>query len=255
MYPHVAMMGQGTFCPEARALFARMSPAPTYARKIVIDRLITTLIRYGLWSKLDVLYLFAGHASAPSLLNWKGATYNATNSGATFTADRGFTGDGASSAILTGYAPGSGQFLLNDHAYGAWVRTAATGNTYATGVGNAGLNGISMKIASSALETADGVLATPDSTSVTTTGHLVASRMSGPAYSTYRAGALLAANTRTIAALPTGNFMGLALNLDSTPAGFTDAQLSALHFGKGLSATDVANLKAALQPYMTAVGA
>lgn len=48
---------QASFRPETKALIARMSPTPSRARQIVINRLITSLIRDGVWAKLDVLRL------------------------------------------------------------------------------------------------------------------------------------------------------------------------------------------------------
>lgn len=99
-----------------------MSPAPDATRMGHIDTLVRALKTAGVWTKMDALYLFAAHNSQAALLNWKGATYNATATNSpTFAADRGYTG-ASTKYIETGYVVAS----QNAFSLGAWSRTAAS---------------------------------------------------------------------------------------------------------------------------------
>lgn len=121
------------FTTEANALFAAMTTPPTLVRKILINSTIVSLMASGAWALLDVIY---GHAAADSQagrLNWKNpALFTATTvNGPTFTADRGFTGDGATSYLTTGFNPATagGNYTLNTAYMGRWSLTnSATGS-------------------------------------------------------------------------------------------------------------------------------
>src|SRR5690606_35810663 len=82
-----------------------MTTPPTRARQLLINTTITNLIAAGLWPKLDVLYLLAAADEQAARLNWKNPgtfTCTAVNS-PTFTADRGFAGDGSTSYLDTNF--------------------------------------------------------------------------------------------------------------------------------------------------------
>jgi hypothetical protein len=252
-FPFPLPMGVAAYDPASTALFARMSPSPSYARKRVIDKLVKDLKRYGIWSKLDILYVFAAHSQNPGLLNWISTSYTSGNNGATFTTDRGFTGDAATAYLSTSYSAGTGQFARNDHCFGVWSRTS--GGASMGGVANATGTAVDMSYDGSGVQFRDAAFAQPDSFACTRTGHIAQSRTGSGAFTAYQGGSSLGSPARSLSANPTGNFTLLALNLDSTPASFTGGQLGAAHFGKGLTGTEIANLSASLQSYMTAVGA
>lgn len=110
------------YCPEALALFARMTTQPTDARKTVINTFITSLKTAGVWDKLDAMYVFAAANQQAALLNWIADTNNATaeNSPA-FTADEGIQGNGTNSYDNTftnctgGYGINFNSFYTNDY--------------------------------------------------------------------------------------------------------------------------------------------
>lgn len=253
-FPYALPLGVAAFDPATSALIARMSPSPSYARKVLINQTITALKRYGIWSKLDVLHVYAAHSQNPALLNWISTSYTATNNSATFTTDRGFTGDAATAYISMSYAAGTGQFAQNDHCFGAWARTAGGSNTSIMGAGNVLGNSMDIKFGGAQLMFRDATFANTNSFTATNTGHIAQSRTASGTFDTYRAGSLLGSPSRSVTN-PTGNFTVLAMNLDSSPAAFTGGQIGAAHLGKGLTATEIANLATILQTYMTGVGA
>lgn len=107
------------------ALLARMTVAPSVARKWAINALVGALKTAGVWDKLDVLQVYAAHDEQAALLNWKADAINATNNGATFTADRGFAGDAVSTWVSNGFNPTSvaGQYALNSAHAAFWIET------------------------------------------------------------------------------------------------------------------------------------
>lgn len=251
--------GGGSYDAAALALFARMSPTPSTARKTTINNLIVALKGYGIWTKLDVLYLLAADVQLNSLLNWISTSNNATAvSSPSFTADQGFTGDGAAAYLNTGYVGGTGQFALADHCAGAWARTNGGGGITMLGYldGSAGGVGLYMQGTNGI---ADGQSPRSQATS---TGHQVISRTVSTAFDYYSAGSLVANFVNGFPnftnAVP---FYVLAYDFwdpfagTNVPAGFTIRQVSAFHAGAGLTATEVGNLNTALTAYMTDVGA
>lgn len=126
----IVTMGQSyTFLnAEASALVARFTTPPTNARKALIDTLVGGLKSSGVWSKLDALYVFAAADSQAARRNWIQDLYNATAvSSPTFTADRGFAGDGAASYVDSTFNPSTAvgaKFARNSAYFGFWSRTS-----------------------------------------------------------------------------------------------------------------------------------
>lgn len=85
----------GNFDTDAQAIIAAMVTPPNAARQNAIISLVQALKIKEIWGLLDTLQVYAGADSQASLLDWRKPTRAAINVGATFTADRGFTGAAA----------------------------------------------------------------------------------------------------------------------------------------------------------------
>ena len=137
-----------SYSAEATALFARMTAQPDATRKGHIDTLIGALKTAGVWTKLDVFYMFAALDIQSSLLNWKSSSYDCTRvnlADGSFTVDRGWTTDGSTSYIDTGFNPSTagGIYALNSASFG--TRNLIDNNTTASGFGNFdGTNGCTL---------------------------------------------------------------------------------------------------------------
>jgi len=121
----------GPFSSEALALFARFTTPPTYARSVLINNLINSLIVSGVWRQLDALYVMAAADSQAARLNWKADFFNLTAvSSPTFTADRGYAGDGVASYLDTGYtlSTSNGRYTQNVASMGFYINTDAAQN-------------------------------------------------------------------------------------------------------------------------------
>lgn len=113
------------FEKEANSLFDRMSVKPTIKRAKICSDLIKDLKGYGIWIKLDALYVLAAHSEQAGLLNWISNSNNATASGSpTFTSDEGFTFNGSSNYLDTNWNPNShaSNYSMDDACVGVYVR-------------------------------------------------------------------------------------------------------------------------------------
>lgn len=137
----------GGLTTQALALFAAMTVQPSHARKALIDQtVIQPLINAGIWEKLNCLHVPAAHTSQAGRLNWiTPGTYDLTAvnlDDTDFTVDRGYTGDGASGYLDSGFLPnthGAGLFTQNDCA--AFAFSLKQGQDVASAVGIVGGGG------------------------------------------------------------------------------------------------------------------
>lgn len=126
------------FSPFSLAIFAAFTTPPTSARNVVIDNFVKALVAGGVWDLLDGLYVFAAADSQAALINWKNpGTFDATAVNApTFVADRGYTGNGTTQSIDSGFNPStapSPHFVQNSAGMFSRIRTAGTGGVFGTG--------------------------------------------------------------------------------------------------------------------------
>lgn len=121
-----------SFDPDAEALIARFAVQPDEDRKILIDETIVALKNAGIWDKMEVLYILAAHDGQAARQNWKADAFNATayNSPA-FAVDRGYTGDGSSSYLDSGFTPAISSVLFeaNSNHAAVWIGTDIGNNT------------------------------------------------------------------------------------------------------------------------------
>lgn len=92
---------------EALVLFSAMTVKPTFFRKLVINKFIDSLKNYGIWQKLDLLYVFDTNDIQAAKLNWINpfGSSNLTSSiPPTFTADYGFTANGTTQYLYANIA-------------------------------------------------------------------------------------------------------------------------------------------------------
>jgi hypothetical protein len=245
---------------EATAFLARTSGLDTTHTNAYVA-LINGLVADGIWSKLDMLHVYATQDSTTALLNLVSTSFSGTVYGApTFTADRGFTGTNGSSSVYidTGFnattAP-SPKFTQNSGHVSAWsvVDVGAIGNA-AIGVIASGYqttlypkftdNNAYYRVNSLATGTAN---ATP-------TGHYLARRSTSSSIDGYKNGSLAINNSSTTSAAPVNfNFYTLAANNNGTAAG-SSHQVAMASIGSSLTATEVTNFYNRLRTYMTAVG-
>lgn len=257
---------EGLYDPDALALFARMAVEPDDQRKRDINNLVVALKAAGVWEKFDCFYVMAAHDAQAARLNWIEDVYDlqAFNS-PVFTVDRGYTGDGASAYLSTGFnaATAGGAYALDDAHLGVWGLTSTTSPTNQFDIGARasasgrqsvlGYQGTSNALFMRLNQDSDGGAPTTDAP----TGHLVHTRTAAQQRYGYRNGAQIYNDTVTVStAIPEFPMFILGANqagsVLSTPSA---RQLGAAHIGASLTAQEVSDLHAALNTYLTAVGA
>lgn len=230
----ITLAARPAYEPEAVALFARMSVQPGAARRGAINTVIVGLKRAGVWARLDAFYMLAAHDAQAAGLNWIGPSFNLTaaNSPA-FEADRGFTGNGATAYLDTGFNPvtSGGRFALNDAHLGIWCRTDVAEDRNDIGNFNARIftrnsgNGISGRMN-------DNVAPAGIPSVTSAVGHTVFSREASTGYRIDRQGVVRTTLTSTATAMTSTNFWILAANGTT----FSTKQVSCAHFGASLTA-------------------
>lgn len=262
------MMGLGggqavpppSYSPEAEAFFARMTTPPDTARKAIINNLIVPLINAGVWPKFDLLYLNAGADSQAGRLNAVSSSYTAmAQNGPTFTPDRGYLGDGVGAYLTTGYAMNSGQFTQNSGHISIWSRTAAGTASALSGARTATTTSqavIGNRTATDAFVHRVNISPNPANASITNgAGHFITSRTASNLTTLYHNGVSVHSYTNASTTVTAQAAFILAANQGGAPAAYQAIEVAAFSVGAGLSDAEAAAFSAALQTYMTAVGA
>jgi hypothetical protein len=237
-----------------------MNVQPSGARAAVIDAAIVSLKNAGVWTKLDVLWLLAAHDSQAGLLNWVSPSTLAltAQNAPTFATDKGYTGDGISSYLSSGFTPGfnSAQAIQDDNHLGIWVLTSV-GATTQTDIGNDKYSIVPRTSTATVINVRDSSTTANSNTvpSGNSIGHTLANRTGGAGYDVYKnASNLVTATQASVAPGNTGGFAVLARNAAGTPAGFSTRQVAAAHAGKSLTAQNITDLYSALSTFLTALG-
>ena len=241
--------------PNAQLIISAFTTPPTDERAELINATVQRLKVGGVWPLLDVLYMFAAADSQAALVNWrKPGTFNATLVNApTFAADRGFTGNGTTAYIETGYnLLSSGQYTETEcHISARNLNAAGTADRF---VGNAG-GGSPIVF----LNAAGGT---------TVAAQLNGANVSSVAHGGNRAGFIVGVRRGTVSQriLWNGTFSGVGTVTSSAPPNqtlvalrsstqFNTYQIASLSAGGTLSDEQMTALYAAELAYMQAVGA
>jgi len=244
-----------SFRQETIDLVARMSSTPNTTRQGTINTCIAAIIAAGVWTKLDVIHIYAAHDSQAARLNWKGTSFTAIAvASPTFTVDRGYNGDGAASYVDSGFNPTTGgvNYAQNSAFFAFWSLNNAQNNASWAGWYD-GTDGVTVQ-PRTATDTANCRLnqaATITSfANANSQGFIATCRTASNALRMQRNGVSLSTGTTVSTALNNNNlYVGR-----STATGFCAAPFCANIIGGQLTPTEETNLYNAIQAYMTAVG-
>ena len=252
---NTGFMGAGAqYSPEATAYFAAMTTQPSNARKTLINNLIVGLVGDGVWAKLDWLCLLAAHAEQAGRVNavTPSKALTAYNS-PTFEVDLGFTGNGTTSYLDIGEAPGvsGNKYTQNAAHISVWKNSTNTGSCREIGGETISLQirpnwgGVTGSVN---INSSTG-LPSPVLSSVTK-GSIILSRTDGNNANYFVNGSGKTGSSSNIA-----NSMPTALYVLRVGPGYSPSRLACMTSGGALSDTDVGNLYSRLNTYLTAIGA
>lgn len=220
------------------------------ARKTLVNDLIVGLKADGIWTLLDRLWLLAD-ANQPSALTdlVVRALATAVNS-PTFTADRGYTGNGTSSYIETSYNPGDGgtyKFLQNDAHHSFWDLSTSTADTWPEGQSNTSTSFQWFSGSFFPRVNDNGGATTPGHAN----GHNLVSRIASTDRTLYQDGASVGNLVIGSGAVFNATFTICGINAGGL---FSDHQISMFSSGGGMTSGQVTSFYNRLRTYMTAVG-
>lgn len=239
---------------ETKDLIEAMDVTPTVRRILLINDLIRGLKASGVWTGLSLFYACAAHDEQAGRLNWKSPgnnTLTASNS-PTFTAGKGFTGNGTnayldSGATLTGLSIGQDDVAIGAYCSisGGQQDTAIIGASgshsariYPLTTGN--LVGTQLNDNTSAATAADG----------SGLGHVIASRSAAGQYERHKDGVTVLPAVVTSTGRPTGNVFLLRYSTI-----YTTHTVGIAHVGSSLTAEEAYTMQALCQTYMLGVAA
>jgi hypothetical protein len=249
----------GADAAETTAFLARADASTTLAAteraavKTFINGLVAASYSGGgtLFSAFDILYLFATDTSAHALLNLISSSFNATNSGCTFTADRGFKAATASDYIDSNFnASSAGGNYVQDSAHISLWKVDAGNTNQSAGI-DAAKTHLYTTFSGDFYARINDASPSSGATPGATVGHFLGNRSGASATQTYFNGASLATGTQVSQNILSGNIGFVTYPGGTAVTGLNFAAGSA---GKSLNSTDASNFYTLLRAYMTAVG-
>jgi hypothetical protein len=242
---------------DAAAYLNAQTTAPSSTERSLVNALVKGLKSDGDWASLDNISIFAAETVQAARLNLKNPAkaWSAINL-PTFTANRGYTGDGASAYLDLGdlWNATGNQFSLNSATIGVWCNLQG-GTGVKSPFGNLANNprdtvqardtagNETIQINQTA---ADTLQASPG----TRTGHRSISRTGANAVSGFFNGAKVLTSTTVSTNINTTNVSVLR-----SGTGYTDDRIALLYWGAGLSDAALARIHNRFSAYLTAKGA
>lgn len=244
-----------TYSTEAQAVIGAFTTPPTTDRKAIINYTIDMLKLSSAWSLIDVMHLTAAADSQALTINWKNpGTFNLVAVNApTFTADRGFAGNGTSSYYRTQFTPSvNGVNYTRDNA-SFWVWNNTNTQNAAGDIGNNTTSPLALLVARNTTD--QTTIRMNDATALagsTTNGQgwFGGQRTGSTARKVWKNNASIGSDTQASTGLPTTE-MWLGASNSGT---FSTHQIAADMWAASLSGKEAAVFNA-MQAYMRFVGA
>jgi len=243
--------------PDAMLYFEQLTPQPSALYKEAVNTLIKQLKADGNWNKLDRLWNFATeyqqHATV-SVANPSSSAISEVNS-PTWAAGFGYTGNGTTQYLDTGFIPSSGgMYAQNNGSIGFYSRT---NSDLASGVDMGCSNGTStLTIFARNGNTFYNRINAASSTGVSNTdsrGFFAGSRSSSTTQLGFKNGSQVSSGSQTSNALVTYNMYIMAYNNSGGgAAGWSTRQYALAFIGTG--AIDQGTLYIAVQNFATTIG-
>lgn len=264
---NVAAMGVATDADALlwKAAVVGLGGTVSDARLAQVSTFVAAMKAASLWTILDRLWLFAAENSTSALIDLVTRTAATATNSPTFTTDRGFTGNGTTSFVLTNYVASTQavNYGLNSSALFGYFNTdraaadsrAAYGTDNGTGVQTA----MSLRLAAG---TQDAYLNNTfaaghaNGTVGDTLGLATVSRTTSNLTTTYRRGASVGTTAAPSSAVPNVMMPFLCFNNNGVFANFETARGAAFGISSGLSGAQVTSVNSILEAsYLTPIGA
>ncbi len=223
--------------------------------------LINGMVTDSIWTKFDVLHIYATQNATTAQINLISSSYPATVNGSpTFTTDRGYQGTESSTTVYinTGFNPstaGSPKYTANSAHLSSWQVTNATG-TASVGASDGSNSYPIPRLAGNLFycRVSDSPGGSESVANSDSRGHFIVNRSGLSTEQGYINGSLTHSPNKTRSNPVTNlNFYSIGWNSGGTANGYGQ-QEAMISIGSSLSGTDATNFYNRLRTYMTAVG-
>ena len=245
--------------PESVAIVQAMTVTPAADRQSLIDNLVRALMDAGVWDKLDILYIQAAHDAQAALINWvdPGPYDGIPMGGIAFITDYGYDpvgGIGNDDYIDCGSARWG---ELAHHGgtsthMGLWSQSTESSNFPCIGsdtqlVGGDIMNNKLIAYSSGSIRGTHNSNSNFAVAVASGVGHAVTNRNGTTSHQVYKNGELAGSPNTTYNKVTVSN-----INLMRNDAqGTTSRSQSITHIGSSLTSTEVADMYAAFNAYMS----
>jgi hypothetical protein len=251
--------GGGGPCSQYTTFIARTS-GTSGTEQAAYQAMICGMVTDGTWTLLDVLYIFATNTTTTAALNLVSTSYTATVHGTlTFSADHGWTGDGSTGYLDSGFIPVATNFSQNSASAGVYDLTSRASQDGSVALGE-DQNNFDLLIGPLSIAGGGGfsysIAGTPQNgnANANAQGSYLVSRTAAASEFAFKNGSSIHTATDSSTTLTTiWNFYVFATNTGS-PAGFTTDQLSAAWWGAGMTTTQAGQVQSRINAYMTGLG-
>lgn len=227
---------------------------------MLVSNLIRQLKAAGIWTSLDRLWLFAAENATQALTDLKARSVATAVNSPTFTANRGYAGNGTTSYINSNYVASTDavNYALNSASLFFYANTnradadlTAMGALYGASLQAA----MGLRFGGNALGLLHNTTASIASGGVSDAlGLTTISRTASNLTTVYRRGSALGTTAGVASAVPTVALYVLGLNNGDSVANAETARGAVAGIAAGLSAAQVAALNTAVEAYLTAIG-
>lgn len=253
--------GGGGAGAEATAFLARTSGLDG-THTTAYTNLINGLVTDGLWSKLDMLHVYATQDTTTAQLNLVSTSYPATLVGPpSFTADRGYDSSGSGQYIRTGFIPSTAttpNFVQNSAHISIWPLNNAVGGFLIMGANDgAGANmvGLHARYADNNFHPYVNAVSESPVAVADSIGHYICNRSTSSAVQGYKNGSSVVTNNAiNSTGLTAKEIAVIGQNDNGSFHGQLGYQVSMSSIGSSMNSTEAGNFYSRLRTYMTAVG-
>jgi hypothetical protein len=270
--PQTCTCAEGQVRTQPGTFLSRVAAQPAAYQTDYIN-LICSLITNSVWQKLDALYIFAANDSATALTNLisAGASPAVVNGTVTFSQGHGYTGDGSTGYIDTGYLYQAANYQQNSAMIAAYVLTNRTTTTSSfVEVGRASATSgalheydyLAPENNAAGFQSVINSATTGPTAAGTTNSHgfWVVTRTGSTTSTAYLNGNTTPIATSATASIAPGTtnlsfLIGAGrLGVGGAITNYSTDQIAAVAIGGGLTATDQNNLSSAINTFMTSRG-
>lgn len=239
---------------EASDLMLRFSVEAAEARRGLIDDCVGALKAAAVWEKLDAFYMLAAHDAQAARCNWVQDAFNLTAvNDPVFETDLGYTGVPATQGHLdTGFndLTGSARWSQDSLCAGVYVNLAPSQSNSFLGL----VGALSLRLGASLTHITTRIHSASSFNPVfadATPAHIAITRDGATSSRCVRNGVQVGATSGAASTASSDSNVTLFRSISA----YNGDRIACAHLGGALTVAEVASLQAAIQTYLTALGA